>query len=136
MFECAVVGDSIALGVGTELQRCVVDAKIGLPSAEIVGRVLHAHVLVVSAGSNDANNPLLEANLRIIRARATGRVIWISPIDPVAAAAVMRVARLHGDKVVHFAPRPDNIHPKSYGVLAGRVDAVMREPSFPRGEGA
>lgn len=126
MMDCAVVGDSIALGVGTELHRCAVNATVGIPSTEIIGRVQHASILVVSAGSNDPRNPKLEANFRAIRARATQKVIWISPMDPVAAAAVSRVAKLHGDPVVHFAPRPDHIHPRSYPALAGRVATAMR----------
>ncbi len=126
MIDCAVIGDSIALGVGTELQRCAVNATIGIPSAAVIGRVRNADVLVVSAGSNDPHNPLLEANLRTIRAKAAKKVIWISPMDPIAARTVTRVAGLHGDSVVHFTPRPDNIHPLSYAVLAGRVHAAMR----------
>jgi hypothetical protein len=127
MIDCAVVGDSIALGVGTEMHRCVVNAHVGLPSADIIGRVEHANIVVISAGSNDARSPDLENNLRAIRARAANaKVIWISPMDPRAAAAVQRVARLHGDRVVHFTPRPDHIHPKSYPTLADRVTKAMR----------
>jgi hypothetical protein len=133
MIDCAVVGDSIAFGVGTELKGCVVDAKIGITSAEVVGRVHSADVLVVSAGSNDARSPLLESNLRTIRARATARVIWISPMDPRAAAIVARVARLHGDRVIHFKPREDNTHPASYRSLAMNVDAVMHDALVRRG---
>jgi len=126
MIDCAIVGDSIALGVGTELHRCVVNATVGLPSADIVGRVQQASVIVVSAGSNDARSPDLENNLRAIRARAANaKVIWIAPMDPRAAAAVQRVARLHGDQVVHFTPRPDHIHPRSYPTLADRVSKAM-----------
>ena len=123
--DCAVVGDSIALGVGTELHRCVVNATVGIPSTEIIGRVEQAGVLVVSAGSNDPRNPRLEANLRAIRARAAQKVIWISPMDPVAAEAVRRVARIHGDAIVYFTPRPDHIHPRSYPALATRVATAM-----------
>ncbi len=125
MINCAIVGDSIALGVGTELHRCTVNATVGIASAEVIGRVRHANVLVVSAGSNDPHNPMLESNLRTIRARAAGKVIWISPMDPVAAAAVRRVAKVHGDRVVHFSPRPDRIHPASYPTLADRVTQAM-----------
>src|ERR1700742_2209052 len=111
MMDCAVVGDSIALGVGTEMHRCAVNATVGLPSAEIIGRVQHANTMVISAGSNDAHSPALEANLRAIRERAVNarvmHVIWIAPRAPKAAAAVLRFARQHGDRVVHFKPRPD-----------------------------
>jgi hypothetical protein len=126
MIDCAVVGDSIALGVGTEMHRCVVNATVGLPSADIIGRVQEANIVVISAGSNDARSPDLEHNLRAIRERAAhSKVIWISPMDPRAAAAVQRVARLHGDRVVHFTPRPDHIHPQSYPTLADRVTKAM-----------
>lgn len=129
MMDCAVVGDSIALGVGTEMHRCAINAVVGLPSADIIGRVQHANTVVISAGSNDAHSPELESNLRAIRERAVNarvmRVIWIAPMDPRAAAAVMRVAHIHGDRVVHFKPRPDNIHPASYPTLADRVTKAM-----------
>jgi hypothetical protein len=112
------------------MHRCVVNATVGLPSAEIIGRVRHANTVVISAGSNDAHSPELEANLRAIRERAVNarvmHVIWIAPMDSRAAAAVLRVARLHGDRVVHFMPRPDNIHPMSYPTLADRVSKAMR----------
>lgn len=126
MMDCAIVGDSIALGVATEIHRCVVDATVGITSAEVIGRVKNARVLVISAGSNDARSPDLENNLRAIRSKAHGTVIWISPMDKRAAMIVQRVARAHGDKVVHFTPREDNIHPKSYDALADRVDDVIR----------
>jgi len=130
MMDCAVVGDSIALGVGIEMHRCVVNATVGIPSADVIGRIRHANTMVISAGSNDAHSPDLEANLRAIRTRAVNarvmRVIWIAPMDPRAAAAVMRVAHIHGDRVVHFKPREDNIHPQSYPTLADRVTKAMR----------
>jgi hypothetical protein len=111
------------------MHRCAVNATVGLPSAEIIGRVQHANTVVISAGSNDAHSPLLESNLRAIRERAVNarvmHVIWIAPMDARAAAAVLRVARLHGDRVVHFKPRPDNIHPASYTTLADRVTKAM-----------
>jgi hypothetical protein len=127
MIDCAIVGDSIALGIGTEMQGCTVNAALGIPSAEIIGRVEDAAVLVVSAGSNDSRNPQLEENLRVIRERAhdAKSVIWIAPADPRAAQAVLNVARSHGDKVVHFKPRADHIHPASYGDLAFSVFAAM-----------
>ncbi|MBV9419079.1 MAG: hypothetical protein JO348_04840 [Alphaproteobacteria bacterium] len=128
MIDCAVIGDSIALGVGLQLHGCAVNAQVGAPSSEIIGRVEDAHVLVVSAGSNDAHNPELEHNIRTIRSKAHGHVVWIAPADPKAAAVVQRVAYQHGDRVVHFKPREDNIHPRDYGQLAGKVQFAMRMP--------
>ena len=121
MIPCALAGDSIAVGIAPFFKHCVVDAKIGISSAAIIGRVHDADVLVVSAGSNDPRNPHLEANLKIIRAKASGKVIWISPIDRTAAEAVVRVAAIHGDRVVRFSSGRDHVHPRSEGSLAAAV---------------
>jgi len=125
MAACLIAGDSIAVGVAPYLPKCTVNAKIGIPSAAIIGRTEAANVLVVSAGSNDPHNPRLVDNLKHIRERATGRVIWIQPIDNVAAAAVRQIASLHGDNVVTFSPGPDHVHPLSDKTLAESVRAVL-----------
>ncbi len=125
MAACLIAGDSIAVGVAPYLPRCAVNAKVGITSTAIIRRVGAANLLIISAGSNDPRNPRLINNLKSIRAKATGRVIWIQPIDPVAAAAVRRVAALHGDHVVTFSPARDHVHPASDKTLATRVRAVM-----------
>jgi hypothetical protein len=113
LFACLIAGDSIALDLGRAAHRCAVDAKIGIGSAAIVKRVRPAPLVVVSAGSNDPDNPRLVRNLESMRARAgTGRVIWIVPAHPRAAGAVMTVAREHGDRVVPFVAARDHVHPR------------------------
>ena len=121
MIECLVLGDSIAVGLGAQLRACVTDAQVGIGSAAIVGRAGPADVAVISAGSNDPHNPRLEANLRMIRAKVRGRVVWIVPQHRVAADAVTKVARFHGDQIVSFAPSQDRVHPRSYRELAASV---------------
>jgi hypothetical protein len=116
--SCAIVGDSIAVSVGRFIEECLVDAKSGIPSAEVIPRVHPADVLFVSAGSNDPRNPRLEDNLRMIRAKASAAVVWIVPISPTAAVAVERVAATHDDPIVRFEPSSDGVHPKSYSDLA------------------
>lgn len=116
--SCAIVGDSIAVGVGAVMRECLVDAKSGIPSADVIARVHSADILFVSAGSNDPRNPQLEDNLKTIRAKAWAAVVWIEPIAPTAAAAVDRVAAAHNDVVVKFDPSSDGVHPKSYDQLA------------------
>jgi len=125
MAVCLIAGDSIAVGVASYLPKCTVNAKIGISSTAIVGRAGNANVLVVSAGSNDPHNPRLVDNLKHIRAKASGRVIWIQPIDHVAAAAVRSVAALHGDQIVTFSPAGDHVHPASDKALADRIRRVM-----------
>jgi hypothetical protein len=123
--SCAVVGDSIALGAGKFLQACKIDAKNGISSAAVVARVDRtSDVNVISAGSNDPENPNLRANLDRIRSRARD-VIWILPIDNRARSVVQEVAAAHGDPVVSFAPAGDRVHPRSEMALARSIVAVM-----------
>jgi hypothetical protein len=123
--SCAIVGDSIALGAGQFMPACRVNAKIGISSTAVIDRVdTSAEINVVSAGSNDPDNPQLRVNLERIRSRAK-RAIWILPIDLKARAAVQAVAAEHGDTVVSFAPAGDNVHPKSEEALAQSIAAVI-----------
>jgi len=116
--NCAIVGDSIALGVGLIMRECLADAKSGIPSADVIARVHPADVLFVSAGSNDPTNPQLEDNLSAIRAKASAAVVWIEPLSRPVAAVVRRVADSHNDAVVQFEPSSDGVHPRSYNDLA------------------
>lgn len=130
---CAIVGDSIAVGTAqaeslpAKLRPpCTMDAKIGIPSAQVIGRVHSADLLVVSAGSNDPDNPRLEQNLRAIRAKATGKVLWIVPVNPRAAAIVKTVAFKNGDSFVSFTPGRDHLHPHSYAPLIAAVNKALK----------
>ena len=123
---CAIVGDSIAAGAGKYISDCKVNAKIGIPSGAVIPRIdPAADINVVSAGSNDPDNPALRANLEHIRSRAR-RVVWILPIDTRARAAVEAVAAAHDDPVVSFAAGSDHVHPRSESELARTIDAVVR----------
>ena len=130
---CWIVGDSIAVGTATAESLparykppCKMDAKIGIPSVAVIARVHPAALLVVSAGSNDARNPKLIANLETIRAKATGKVLWIVPNDPVAASAVMQVAHEHHDALTIFAVGRDHTHPKSYASILTAVREQLK----------
>lgn len=121
--SCLVAGDSIAVGLGSAL-GCTTQAKVGIPSGAVIGRVRPGYTLtVISAGSNDPANPRLATNLRAARARASGRVVWVVPANG-AARAVRAVAAEHGDIAIGFAAGRDHIHPTSYGALARAVRAV------------
>jgi len=122
--SCALVGDSIAVEAAEFLHGCRLNAKNGIPSGAVVGRVdPAAEINVISAGSNDPDEPDLRANLERIRARAK-RTIWILPVVPGARAAVQEVAARHGDPVVAFAAR-DGVHPTSAATLARAIDAII-----------
>lgn len=122
--DCAIVGDSIAEGLGQiSRDRCVTNAKIGIPSSQVVARVPAGYILVViSSGSNDPDNPKLERNLRAARLRATGYVVWILPINTRARNLVLKVAAENNDFTVAFKPAKDNVHPKSYGPIKRTIE--------------
>lgn len=119
--SCLIVGDSIAVGLAALLNFCAVDAAIGIPSADVIGRVRPADTLIVSAGSNDPYSENLGANLRALRGRATGRVIWVLPANQAAREIVVRVANERRDRTVRFAAAADAVHPRAYGELAAGV---------------
>lgn len=126
---CAVVGDSIAVGAGQFMRGCRVNAKIGISSRATIARVdPSADINVVSAGSNDYEDPNLRTNLERIRSRAK-HTIWILPINPKARAAVRAVAAKHGDPVVSFEPAGDHVHPRSEAALARSIRAILAEQS-------
>ncbi len=119
---CLVAGDSIAVDVGRYAPQCATDARIGIGSAAIVARVRPARLVVISAGSNDPDNPRLADNLERMRVRAgAARVVWIVPVDPRAAAAVRAVARKRGDELVTFVPARDRVHPRCPRCVARQI---------------
>jgi len=124
--SCLISGDSIALGLAQAMPECAVDAQNCIPSGAVVARVHASPILIVSAGSNDPHSANLAANLRAIRARATGRVIWIEPTDWHAAAVMRGIAASAGDSTVAFKAGPDHIHPSSNRALAAAVRRAMR----------
>lgn len=133
---CWVEGDSIALGThdaeglpaSYKLVECSVDAKIGIPSSEIIGRAHDAMLVVISAGSNDPQNPKLSDNLEAIRTVAKNKVLWIVPaISPTAAAAVKKVAAEHHDDTVEFVAGKDHTHPLTYKPIISQVRADLAQ---------
>jgi len=123
---CAVVGDSIALGLRGYFRECRTSAKIGIGTKAVAARVTgRADVIILSAGSNDYSTPGLLGRLKALRSRAgSARVIWIRPAPRRAAAAVETVAHAHGDAVVAFAvSRTDRVHlhPQSSRTLAADI---------------
>jgi hypothetical protein len=85
-------------------------------------RVRPAPLVVISAGSNDPDNPRLVANLTAIRQRAgSSRVVWVLPVNGRAASAVAAVARRSGDRTVAFAPGRDHVHPRCPRCLAAAI---------------
>lgn len=126
---CAIIGDSIAIGLALVMQAhghfCDVAAQVGVSSKTVIEEVHDADVVVVSAGSNDPRNPKLFDNLVTIRSKIHGSVIWIQPVNKRAADAVWKVADQYGDSLLAFPPGKDNVHPKSYEDLAELVEGAI-----------
>lgn len=134
MFDCLILGDSIGVGVASELRQCSRLVQIGYTSANTLvrfgDRIWPAKVNVVSVGTNDVNINT-ERHARLIREKLTdGVVIWIMPskeLKPNAYDAVKKVAERNGDHMIE--PRllgPDLIHPTvvGYQELAKRIEKV------------
>jgi hypothetical protein len=127
--DCVVVGDSLALGIGTAINAhvqgtsCRISARRGAPASGIrrtTGPV-SADVAIVSAGANDAASTTLRSDLQAIRRGIRARkVIWMIPTDPRAAAAVRQACRIWGDVGVDLSRHPtrDGVHPKDYWAVA------------------
>lgn len=128
MIECLIAGDSIALAVSAYLRGCAVNAKIGIGSHAIIERVQPARRVILSAGSNDPDNPRLSGNLEQMRGLAATRTIWILPVNHKAAAAVYKVANLHGDVVIRFASGRDHVHPKCDRCVAKDIEKAYAAP--------
>jgi lysophospholipase L1-like esterase len=134
MFDCLILGDSIGVGVASELRQCSRLVQIGYTSANTLvrynDRIFPHKVNVVSVGTNDTNINT-ERHARLIREKFAGEtVIWIMPnkeLKPYAYDAVKKVAERNGDHMIE--PRflgPDNIHPTVVGYqdLAKRIEKV------------
>jgi hypothetical protein len=122
---CFVVGDSIALDIAHYAPQCAANARSGIGSTAIVARVRPAPLVVISAGSNDPGNPRLVRNLIEIRVRAGfSMVVWVTPINATAAAAVATVAQRAGDRTVAFVSARDHVHPQCPRCLAAAIFAL------------
>lgn len=132
---CLVLGDSTAVGTAQALAsqgvQCAVHAREGAPSIETV-KTWHSGSFteraLIALGSNDALNPKLASNLRLLRGRVSAtRVTWLAPYHSRAAQIVAEVAAEFGDDVVHLGrfSSKDRVHPRSYRVVASALQWQM-----------
>ena len=123
--SCAVVGDSIAEMVQHYLPQCEHNTKIGISSTAVVSRTPSGRdVVIVSAGSNDPDNPSLRKNLEAIQARG-GHVIWILPVASRPRAVVSEVATANKEPTIGFEPAGDRVHPRHPDALAKEIKKLM-----------
>jgi len=122
MFECLVLGDSIAVGTKMFRPDCVSYAKTGINSRDwnrqYGNQDLDAKTTIISLGSNDFKNINSESELRAIRAvTKSNRVYWIVPaIKPDIQRIIKLIAADWGDQILHIPEiSKDNVHPTMSG---------------------
>lgn len=126
MIDCAVVGDSIAVGVSQARTECRAYARSGINSAVWNRTYLHnlepSRVLIISLGANDTRHVDTANNLRLLRNKTSAlKVYWILPnpkLKPQQVGIVRQVAEEFGDIIIE---RPttnisgDGVHPTGLG---------------------
>jgi peptidoglycan hydrolase-like protein with peptidoglycan-binding domain len=137
----ALVGDSIAFGISSQLNQGVeADAAVGLTSTAVLGRVKsnvklkNATTAVISVGSNDivggkGNAAMLTANAQKIRNELNAKqYIWIVPYDSVAADAIDK-AKGTGDQLIALKDfkTNDGVHPGSYTAVANAIRTITKK---------
>jgi hypothetical protein len=130
LVPCAVIGDSIAVGVGRYLPECRIEARVGVTSGQFVRGLLspvEAGRVVISLGVNDGPSAATVMNLRIVREAVQGAaVFWLLPANhEYARVAIRVVAGEFGDRLIDAGREtgPDGLHPTGagYRALAGLV---------------
>ena len=126
MIDCVILGDSIAVGIGSVSPQCQTIAKVGINSKNFV--VSHRYIpkaktTIISLGSNDGNADFSKY-LRELRKKSSGKVIWIlSANNDKARQIALNIARQNGDSVVYLSSfaTADGVHPKSYKSVARKA---------------
>lgn len=126
---CAIIGDSIALGLAMANPGCDVSAKVGRPANIIANRTFSDayEYAIISAGANNPRDPNLARQLQTIRDKTHARqVVWIVPLNSKRAASIVKeIAKTNGDEYQEFTVSNDGVHPKSYKNLWALVKTKL-----------
>jgi len=134
---CAVVGDSVAVGVAQAMRECGHSARVGLSSTAAASQAPRGKTVIASIGSNDFPRGISERQRQMSdsRVRAAlshayrnsgGKLILILPSNE-ARATVASWAAAHGVRTVDYAAGRDGVHPRDYRDVARRVRGAMGE---------
>jgi lysophospholipase L1-like esterase len=131
MFDCLIVGDSIAVGTHQFKPECVSYSKGGINSHQWINQnigklPLNAKTVIISLGSNDHKWVNTESELRALREMTKAdRVYWILPAGNLKASqvsiqyiqlTVKEIAKQYGDVVIPITRlQADGIHPSWAG---------------------
>ena len=123
MFECLILGDSIAVGTQQVRTECAVYAKVGINSRQFnqtFNGEFFSNYVIISLGTNDQGIKTYD-ELKKLRSRilAKEKVIWILPsINENAVSAIMKIANENNDMLISPHPKlmsKDGIHPTRTG---------------------
>lgn len=128
MFDCLILGDSIAAGTLKARPECVGYVQSGINSHNWLNKFVSdspyvAGTVIISLGSNDYKDIKTESELRAIRQLTKGnRVYWIVPANKQNIKdIVFKIANDYHDRVVKIADvSTDGVHPtaKGYKMIA------------------
>ena len=130
MFDCLILGDSIAVGVSQQRSDCVAYAKVGLNSSQwnktYIRKDLQSKIVMISLGSNDHDGVHSFKELLKLRESIDAKeVFWVMPaIKPNVQDHIRIIAKNFNDTILYIPElSKDGVHPTSrgYTILAGQT---------------
>jgi lysophospholipase L1-like esterase len=126
MFDCLILGDSIAKGISDVRKDCVAYVQSGINSPNYLNKFgskvdnASAQVVLISLGSNDLKDATYEAITKLRDKFPEGQIVyWVLPnIKETVRRTVWHVAHDHGDFVIDargYDRSPDHVHPTYRG---------------------
>lgn len=127
MFDCLIIGDSIAVGTHQQRPECVAYAKGGINTwqwnRQYGNKSLSAKTVIISLGTNDHSGVHTFKELQAMRAKVdASHVYWIMPPcnDKFCKSNVNDIveiiARNYGDTIIGTnRVQKDAVHPSTAG---------------------
>lgn len=120
--NCAIIGDSIAVGVAHYRPECVHAARVGATSVQTLSQLtaipVGADQILISVGSNDQGSETLRQAYQIRQQLGPKCVTWLLPNRPFQSRrAIQMLATVWGDRVLDTRAwtSGDHVHPKPQG---------------------
>ncbi len=134
MFDCLILGDSIAVGIHSYRYECMSHSNVGITSKgynKKYGSVdKTANVVIISLGSNDGIDINTLYEIERLRSNVVAhKVFWILPYNKKYHGIIQSVAEKYGDVVLPIRDvSPDHVHPtqKEYKNLAEQTKVVLQ----------
>lgn len=130
MFDCLILGDSIAVGVAAQRPECVAYAKGGWNSWQwnkaYIHKDLRSKITMISLGSNDHDGVhTFKELLKLRQSIDSNEVFWIMPaVKPHIQDHIRIIAKNFNDTILYIPQlSKDGVHPTSrgYRILAGQT---------------